>query len=104
MAAASRQFELTPAETGGWDEDGKRVLENALPAKPEDAREQYKPSSRISRTPTARHAGDRRPQKAGLPAGKGRELMLPVPQRLQDDDVVEPMTKLCQWWPWPHAP
>ena len=38
---ASRQFDLTPAEIESWVEDGKRGMENALRAKPEDVREQY---------------------------------------------------------------
>ena len=41
VAAASRQFDLTPAEIESWIEDGKRGMENALRAKPEDVREQY---------------------------------------------------------------
>lgn len=39
--AASRQFELTPAEIESWVEDGKRGKGNTLRAKPEDVREQY---------------------------------------------------------------
>src|SRR5690606_18528270 len=41
VAAASRQVDLTPAEIDSWAEDGKRGMENALRAKPEDVREQY---------------------------------------------------------------
>ena len=41
VAAASRQFDLTPAEIESWVEDGKRGIENVLRAKPEDVREQY---------------------------------------------------------------
>ncbi|WP_239692240.1 DUF1153 domain-containing protein [Xanthomonas floridensis] len=41
VALASRQFDLTPNEIEGWVEEGKRGLENALRAKPEDGREQY---------------------------------------------------------------
>lgn len=41
MAEAGRQFDLTPTEVGNWVEDGKRGMENALRAKPEDVREQY---------------------------------------------------------------
>ena len=40
-AQASRQFDLTPSEIENWVEDGKRGMENALRAKPEDVREQY---------------------------------------------------------------
>ena len=41
VAQASRQFDLTPSEIENWVEDGKRGMENALRAKPEDVREQY---------------------------------------------------------------
>ncbi|KPL48467.1 transposase [Xanthomonas axonopodis] len=41
VAAASRQFDLPPAEIENWVEEGKRGMENALRAKPEDVRAQY---------------------------------------------------------------
>ena len=41
VAEASRQFDLTPSEIENWVEDGKRGMENALRAKPEDVREKY---------------------------------------------------------------
>jgi hypothetical protein len=41
VAESSRQFDLTPSEIESWVEDGKRGMENALRAKPEDVREQY---------------------------------------------------------------
>lgn len=39
VSEASRQFDLTPSEVESWVDDGKRGLENALRAKPEDVRE-----------------------------------------------------------------
>ena len=41
VAEASRRFDFTPAEIESWVEDGKRGMENALKARPEDVREQY---------------------------------------------------------------
>ena len=41
VAEASRQFDWMPAEIESWVEDGKRGMENALKARPEDVREQY---------------------------------------------------------------
>ncbi len=41
VAEASRQFDLPPSEMESWVEDGKRGMENALRAKPENVREQY---------------------------------------------------------------
>lgn len=41
VAEACRQFDIPPSEIESWVDDGKRGLENALRAKPEDVREQY---------------------------------------------------------------
>lgn len=41
VADASRAYDLTPSEIESWVEEGKRGMENALRAKPEDVREQY---------------------------------------------------------------
>jgi transposase-like protein len=41
ISAASRQFDLTPAEIEEWVDQAKAGMENALRAKPEDVREQY---------------------------------------------------------------
>ena len=48
VAEASRAFDLTPSEIEAWVEDGKRGLENALWAKPEDVREQYERQSALA--------------------------------------------------------
>ncbi|MBS7776800.1 DUF1153 domain-containing protein [Acidovorax sp. CCYZU-2555] len=41
VAEASRAYDLSPFDVEGWTEEGKRGMENALRAKPEDVREQY---------------------------------------------------------------
>lgn len=41
VAEASRAYDLSPSEVEGWVDEGKRGMENALRAKPEDVREQY---------------------------------------------------------------
>lgn len=41
VAEASRQHDLRPTEVESWVEDGRRGMENALKAKPDDIREQY---------------------------------------------------------------
>lgn len=38
VSEASRQFDLPSSEIESWVDDGKRGMENALRAKPEDAR------------------------------------------------------------------
>ena len=42
VAEASRQFDSTPSELEGWVEQAKAGMENALRAKPQDVRQQYK--------------------------------------------------------------
>lgn len=41
VAEASRAYDLSPSEIESWVDEGKRGMENALKAKPEDVREQY---------------------------------------------------------------
>ena len=41
VAEASRTHDLPPSEIEKWVEDGKRGMENALRANPQDVREQY---------------------------------------------------------------
>ena len=41
VAEASRSYDLSPSEIEEWVDDGKRGMENALRAKPQDVREQY---------------------------------------------------------------
>ena len=41
VAEASRAHDLPPSEIEKWVEDGKRGMENALRANPQDLREQY---------------------------------------------------------------
>ncbi|MFJ0454075.1 transposase [Bordetella bronchiseptica] len=41
VAEASRQYDLSPSEVEQWVDDGKRGMENALRANPQDVREQY---------------------------------------------------------------
>jgi len=45
VAEASRAYDLPPSEIESWVEDGKRGMENALKANPQDVREQYEPQS-----------------------------------------------------------
>lgn len=41
VAAASRSYDVAQSELEAWVEDGKRGMENALKANPQDVREQY---------------------------------------------------------------
>ncbi|ADV01479.1 DUF1153 domain-containing protein [Alicycliphilus denitrificans] len=41
VAEASRSYDLAPSEIESWVEDGRKGMENALKANPQDVREQY---------------------------------------------------------------
>ncbi|KGH11490.1 DUF1153 domain-containing protein [Comamonas thiooxydans] len=41
VAEASRSYDLPPSEIESWAEDGRKGMENALKANPQDVREQY---------------------------------------------------------------
>lgn len=41
VAEASRAYDLSPSEIESWVDDGKRGMENALRANPQDVKEQY---------------------------------------------------------------
>ena len=41
VAEASRSYDLPPSEIKSWVEDGRKGMENALKANPQDVREQY---------------------------------------------------------------
>ncbi|MET5013382.1 DUF1153 domain-containing protein, partial [Burkholderia pseudomallei] len=41
VAEASRAFDLSPSEIENWDYEGKRGMEIALRANPQDVKEQY---------------------------------------------------------------
>ena len=41
VAEASRAYDLSPSEVESWVEDGKRGMENALQANPQDVEKQY---------------------------------------------------------------
>jgi transposase-like protein len=41
VAEASRAYDLPPSEIEKWIDEGKRGMENALRANPQDVREQY---------------------------------------------------------------
>ena len=41
VAVASRAYDLPPSEVEAWVDEGKKGMENALRATPQDLREQY---------------------------------------------------------------
>ena len=54
VAEASRQYDPSPSEVEQWVDDGKRGMENALRANPQDVREQYERQFRTFKRRMAR--------------------------------------------------
>jgi transposase-like protein len=92
VAQASRQFDLTPAEIESWVGDGKRGMENALRAKPEDVREQYERQLKDLQEAYGEAMLELRA------AGQGRGLMLTIQQGLREDGFEVSMVTLCRWF------
>ena len=74
VAEASKAYDLPPSEIETWVDDGKRGMENALRANPQDVREQYElcasstsARSRTSRRPMVRRCWSCEPEKSCSP-------------------------------------
>ena len=80
VAEASRQFDLPPSEIESWLDDGKRGMENALRAKPEDVREQYERQLKDLQEAYGEAMLECVPEKIELTAGQGRDLMVARPR------------------------
>ncbi len=63
VAEASRAHDLLPSEIENWVDEGKRGMENALRAKPEDVREQYERQLRQPQEAYGEAMLERRAQK-----------------------------------------
>ena len=99
VAAASWQFDLTPAEIENLAEDGKRGMENALKAQPEDVREQYERQLKdLRRKRTATPCWNCVLEKVGVPVGEERELILSIQQGLQMEGCPVAVSPLCRWF------
>lgn len=98
VAAASRPFDLTPAEIESWVDDGKRGMENALRAKPEDVREQYERQLRDLQEAYGEAMLEIRARKKLASLLGKDELMLSIQQGLKDEGFVVSMAKPCQWF------
>lgn len=60
-----------------WVEDGRKGMENALKANPQDVRGK---------------------KKIAVPAGRGREVIEMIRQGLQADGITVSISKLCRWF------
>lgn len=76
VAEASRQYDLSPSEVERWVDDGKRGMENALRANPQDVREQYERQLKGLQEAYGEAMLELRARKKiAVPAGRGREVI-----------------------------
>lgn len=99
VAEASRQYDLSPSEVEQWVDDGKRGVENALRANPQDVRE---PAQGPSRGLRRGDAGASHEKKIVVPAGRGREVIETIHQGLQADGITVSIAKLYRWFNMPR--
>ncbi|WP_229038567.1 transposase [Salmonella enterica] len=102
VAEAARAFDLPPSEIEEWVDDAKRGMENALRAKPLDIREQYEKQLKELQKLMARPCWSYAPEKAGLPAGRGRQIVADVQQGLRAEGIDVSVSKLCRWFGLPR--
>ena len=72
VSEASRQFDLPPSKIESWVDDGKRGMENALRAKPEDVREQYERQLKDLQEAYGEGLSNRTPPRSAGPAQRRR--------------------------------
>nr|WP_228062494.1 DUF1153 domain-containing protein [Lysobacter sp. H23M47] len=97
VSEASRQFDLTPSEVESWVDDGKRGMENALRAKPEDVREQYERQLKDRQEAYGNAILELRAKKKCRPCWARTRLVVLLQQGLREDGFEVSMVKLCRW-------
>jgi transposase-like protein len=81
IAEASRAYDLPPSELESWVEDGKKGMENALRANPQDVREQYERQLKEQQEAYGEAMLELRARKRiAVPAGRGREVIETIRQ------------------------
>jgi putative transposase len=88
VAEASRAHDLPPSEIESWVEDGKRGMENALRANPQDVREQYEKQLKDLQEAYGEAMLKLRARKIAVPAGRGREVIETIRQGLKEDGLA----------------
>jgi putative transposase len=102
VSEASRTYDLPPSEIESWVEDGRRGLENALNANPQDVREQYERQLKELQEAYGEAMLELRARKNPVPAGRGREVIETIRQGLQADGITVSISKLCKWFEVPR--
>lgn len=97
VAEASRTHDLPASEIEKWVEDGKRGMENALRANPQDLREQYEKQLKDLQDAYGEAMLELRVRKIAVPAGRGREVIETIRQGLKEDGLAVSVSKLCRW-------
>ena len=102
VAEASRQYDLSPSEVEQWVDDGKRGMENAQRANPQDVREQYERQLKDLQEAYGEAMLELRARKIAVPAGRGRsdrDWASPmIRQGLQAEGITVSIAKLCRWF------
>lgn len=103
VTEASRQYDLSPSEVEQWVDDGKRGMENALRANPQDVREQYERQLKDLQEAYGEAMLELRARKKiAVPAGRGREVIETIRQGLQAEGITVSIAKLCRWFDVPR--
>jgi putative transposase len=98
VAEASRSYDLPPSEIETWIEEGKRGMENALRANPQDVREQYEQQLKDLQEAYGEAMLELRARKKPVPAGRGREMIETIRQGLKEDGYSVSISQLCRWF------
>lgn len=103
VAEASRQYDLSPSEVEQWVDDGKRGMENALRANPQDVREQYERQFKDLQEAYGEAMLELRSKKNCSPCWvrtrSDRDWAPPmIRQGLQADGFTVSIAKLCRWF------
>lgn len=84
-------------------EDGRKGMENALKANPQDVREQYERQLKELQEAYGEAMLELRARKKiAVPAGRGREVIETIRQGLQADGITVSISKLCRWFEVPR--
>jgi hypothetical protein len=88
------------SKSGGKAKSG---MESALRAKPLDVREQYERQIKEHQEAYGQAMLELRARKkAGVPAGRGREVIETIRHGLEEDGFKVSISKLCQWFDMPR--
>jgi transposase-like protein len=95
VAEASRAYDLSPAEVESWVEEGKRSMENALRANPQDVKCSTRGKSKNCRRHTANRCMSC-VREFAVPAGRGQQMIETIRQGLKEEGITVSISKVCR--------